>query len=352
MPAKKNGHEVNGKRVVSSSGGTDAEGRPVITPVSVLRCVDEADGSEFQTLAVDTVRLTMNPLWSHEWTRVALPIPRLFDHVPISPALLRHWLRSASGDLGGLVFPGSHMRMTSPEPRLQIQKSDRTAAVVSGPPFVGSLLVDLELQVFRRDLSAPDVGEGLPPYDPSIWHRESYERWSVMHARLAPIVEEEARGYEAALPSGACALFRRMMRVHFNDAALIFGQMWWSFGLRELAGCESLHDFMRGMLMHMFTAYYVHQGSPTKALRASLPPSFDAVTVAPAQRVCAKCLLFVLGSGRMLRCPCHKVYYCSKACQLSDWGVHRVLCTVAAARAAARATTSSPPSSSSSVVLP
>jgi hypothetical protein len=310
-------------RIVSSSGGIDAAGKPVITPVSVLNCVDAADGSEFQTLAVDTVRMTMNPLWSREWSGVALPLSRLFDHVQIAPALIRHWLRTASGDLGGLVFPGSNLCMTSKEPRIQIQKSDRSAAV-HGPPFDGSLImVDLDLQVFRRDLSSPDIGEGLPPFDPSIWHRESYERWSVMHARMGPIIEEEARGRATAIPSGACALFRRMMRAHFDDGALIFGQMWWSFGLRDIAGGESLHDFMRGMLLHMFSSYYARPTTPHTAL----PPCFDTVTVDPAQRVCAECLTFMLGHGRMLRCPCHHVYYCSKACQVANWKVHRVLCT-------------------------
>ena len=158
-----------------------------------------------------------------------------------------------------------------------------------------------------------------------------------------------------------------MMRAHSDDAAIIFGQMWWGFGLRDLLLVgedkeESLHVFMRRVLMGMFSAYYSsagvyhHQtqqkeGQPAAALlllpaAAVLPQCFDAVTVDPAQRLCAACLVTMLGSGRMLRCPCHKVYYCSKACQLADWGVHRVLCPVAAARAAAR----SSPSSSSSLL--
>ena len=85
MPAKET------RRVLSSSGGADAEGRPVITPLSVLRCVDDANGIEFQTLAVDTVRITVNALWCAHWTNVALPVSRLFSHVPVAPALIRHW---------------------------------------------------------------------------------------------------------------------------------------------------------------------------------------------------------------------------------------------------------------------
>ena len=347
MPAKET------RLVLSSSGGADAEGRPVITPLSVLRCVDDANGIEFQTLAVDTVRITVNALWCAHWTNVALPVSRLFSHVPVAPALIRHWLHhqpsspSASDDgqqkqLGGLVFPVNHMCMTSKVPRLHIEKSARSASTnLPSPPSSSppdTLRVDLDLQVFRRDLSATSIDdETLPPFDPALWQADSYERWHYMHATLPSMLEDELGvhgGRDGSPPSYAAALFRRMMRAHSDDAAIVFGQMWWSFGLHDLAE-ESLHVFMRRMLMGMFSAYYA--GPTTPPLPALLPPCFDAVTVDPAQRMCAACLLSMLGSGRMLRCPCHKVYYCSKACQLADWEVHRVLCPVAAARTAARA---------------
>ena len=33
-------------------------------------------------------------------------------------------------------------------------------------------------------------------------------------------------------------------------------------------------------------------------------------------------------SGRKLRCPCNEVTYCSKACQLSHWSIHKMTCKV------------------------
>ena len=393
--------------MLSSSGGADAEGRPVITPLSVLRCVDDANGIEFQTLAVDTVRITVNALWCAHWTNVALPVSRLFSHVPVAPALIRHWLHQPpptsdqqKQQLGGLVFPVNHMCTTSKVPRLHIEKSKVVVDAAAGgtcgtttttllPPANEEevLRVDLDLQVFRRDLSTTttttiDNDEKdedlrlLPPFDPALgWRAESYERWRYMYATLPPMIEEEelaiirarrrggsggggggraSSSFPPPPPSHAAALFRRMMRAHSDDAAIIFGQMWWSFGLRDLLvgeDEESLHVFMRRVLMGMFSAYYssgVYQtqqeeGQPAALLlpaAAVLPPCFDAVTVDPAQRLCAACLVTMLGSGRMLRCPCHKVYYCSKACQLANWGVHRVLCPVAAARSSSSSSSS------------
>ena len=109
------------------------------------------------------------------------------------------------------------------------------------------------------------------------------------------------------------------MHTHFNDFGLVFGTMWRGFGLGEMVN-ETLKDFMRGILMDMFMTYN------TKSAPPQLPPLFNAHTVRSGQRVCAKCMAFRLGSGRMMRCPCHQVYYCSRACQKADWKVHRVVC--------------------------
>jgi hypothetical protein len=57
-----------------------------------------------------------------------------------------------------------------------------------------------------------------------------------------------------------------------------------------------------------------------------LPPLYSPVAQSDGCRICAQCLTFRVGHGRMMRCPCHRVYYCSKECQRTDWKVHRLVC--------------------------
>jgi ribosomal protein S27AE len=280
--------------------------------------------------------IKLNALWSHSLADVPLPVSRIFEYVPIAPALVRHWLGS-SGTVGGLIFPVQPLDMESKDLRLQIVKHSPIAASVDP---LSTLRADIHILVFRRDLSS--LSTELQPFDPALWDPVSYERWRFMHSEFATVVEEELNlTGNARFPSDGCALFRRMMRAHFQDFGMLFGRMWVGFGLRELVG-EPLHDFMQQMLLMMFLSYHAPDSPPPP-----LPPCYSAATVDPGQRVCAKCLTFMLGHGRMKRCGrCHQVrgwcdvclmqdrradrglqvYYCSKACQTADWEIHRVVC--------------------------
>jgi hypothetical protein len=326
------------KTIVSSSDGVNSQGEPLISPVSVLNCVNNSNGTEYQTLAADNVMIKLNALWSHSLADVPLPVSRIFEYVPIAPALVRHWLGS-SGTVGGLIFPVQPLDMESKDLRLQIVKHSPIAASVDP---LSTLRADIHILVFRRDLSS--LSTELQPFDPALWDPVSYERWRFMHSEFATVVEEELNlTGNARFPSDGCALFRRMMRAHFQDFGMLFGRMWVGFGLRELVG-EPLHDFMQQMLLMMFLSYHAPDSPPPP-----LPPCYSATTVDPGQRVCAKCLTFMLGHGRMKRCgKCHQVrggggcavclmqdgradrglqvYYCSKACQTADWEIHRVVC--------------------------
>ena len=109
------------------------------------------------------------------------------------------------------------------------------------------------------------------------------------------------------------------MHTHFADFGLVFGMLWWEFGLRAMVGAD-LHDFMREALTRMFVVY--HSGAIPL-----LPPLFNPATMGSGQRICAKCLTFRLGTGHMMRCGrCRQVYYCTVACQKADWKAHRITC--------------------------
>jgi hypothetical protein len=266
----------------------------------LLTCVNETDGREYTARAADTVRIGINALWSHTVKNVPLRVQRIFDHVPIAPALIRHWLRSG-GQQGGLMFPVPHLDMESSDIRLQILKHTPGAAPIDPS---ATLQIDLHIIVFRRDIEAPPpLSTALEPFDATAWRRASaYGTWRYMHAEFAPVVEEELDVLACArFPSGGCALFRRMMRAHYGDCSLLFGKLWVGFGLGTLLG-ERLHDFMRHMLLQMFLAYHAAHSPPPP-----LPPCYNAATVDPGQRVCAECLTFMLGHGQMKRCPCHQV---------------------------------------------
>jgi hypothetical protein len=292
-------------RIVSSSDGVNAEGRLVITPLSVLTCVNDADGREFQTMPADNVRVNVDTVWSKSFKGVMLPIQRIFDHVPISPALIRHWLRSNASELGGLCFPVPGLDMESNVMKVQIRKH---APVRASTDPLSVLQVDINVLILRRDTSpsidlSPSVD--LQPFDDAIWDSEAYESWCCLYVGFAPIVEEEMRlsgGPGSGLPSDGCALFRRMMRAHFNDFGLLFGRVWLDFGLRNFTE-DSMHEFMRNTLLHMFLEY--HATGPAPPPR---PPSCNAVSVDPGQRMCAKCLTCMLGHGQMKRCGrCNQV---------------------------------------------
>lgn len=281
----------NNVTIVSSSDGVNAQGNHLISPVSVLNCVNNVSGVEYQALAFDNVLIKINALWSHSLTDVRLPISRIFDFVSLAPALIRHWLRS-NGTMGGLMFPVSHLDMESKDLRMQIVKHSPVAA--STDPL-STLQVDIHIIVFRRDISL--LSTELQPFDPAIWDPVSYERWCYMHTSFATVVEEELDlTGSPRFPSNGCALFRRMMRAHFEDFGMLFGRMWVGFGLRELVG-EPLHGFMMNMLLMMFMSYHAPDSPPLP-----LPPCYNATTVDPGQRVCAGCLKFMLGHGQMKRC--------------------------------------------------
>ena len=294
--------------LASSSGTNAASGAPIITPVSVLTCKNPSDGSEYQTRAADNVRLTINPVWSYSLLGVAIPAQRLFDHVPIHPALIRHWLRSEQS--GGLVFPAPMLDMESLEPKVHIQKT-RTPSGLPSSTLV--IYVDIHLHLFRRAMPATTA---LPPFDPAVWRADSYAMWRYMHAEFAVMLEEEIEyagdATRAVFPPAQedqCALFRRMMRAHFEDCGLVFGKVWHDFGLGALVEDaddhqnNTKHTFMRGMLLELFLAYHAQSAPPP----LPLPPCCNAATVDPGQHICAQCLEFKLGRGLMMRCPCKTV---------------------------------------------
>jgi hypothetical protein len=363
-----------GFTIIASSGGVNADGTHIISPVSVLSYVhnnnkndEEATATDtaaaaavvYRTRAVDDVSFLINPLWTRRVLNVLLPVQKIFDHVLMHPAMLRHWIRSET-TAGGLFFPRLALDTVSLTPSIRISKHDaaRDSEVVGqvsrasgvldrAPPMVHttapSMQVDLDLYIFRRELPPPlsrdddeDADITLQPFDPTVWHAASYRAWAKMHTEFAPMLAEE---WAAAARGGARAvlvLFRRIMRAHFADFGLLFGDMWWKFGLNAMLK-DSLYVVMRGMLMDMFILYNnasnnQSSASAAAAAAALLPPLFDAVTLgASGQRVCAHCLVFRLGTEQMRRCPCHQVYYCSPACQRANWKVHRLMCASAAA---------------------
>jgi len=303
------------KVIISSSGGINASGGHVITPASVISYVHEDKRNEvFHALAADNVWFLMNPLWVQSFPGIALPVQRIFDHVPMAPALIRCWIQSDVDAMGGLFFPRLPLDRESLTPSIQIVKS----AATSKSAIESAINVDITLSLFRRELLP---SHDLQPFDPAVWHPAAYEVWHYFYADFAPIIESECdAACSNRFPSGACVLFRRMMHTHFADCGLVFGSMWWKFGLADMTNV-SLHIFMRGMLAGMFKAYYFAPTPP-----AVLPPLFNAVTLGSGQRVCAGCMTFRLGTGQMKRCPCQQVYYCSAACQTANWKVHRVVC--------------------------
>jgi hypothetical protein len=319
----------------------NANGDPIITPVSILSCIDasvEQNPRAFQTLATDKLQLLVSPLWTRSILNVTLPIQKIFDNVPMNPVLIRHWLKHDDGKQGGLMFPRAPLDFESRTLSIHILKHNSEAPVAKRvnmhgnfhpradgilpsapvPTTVPSIQVDLNLFVFPRALLPHPA---LQPFDPAVWNPQSYGIWAHLHTNFAPILDEESDG---RIPSGSATVFRRMMHTHFADCGLLFGDMWWKFGLGDILGDNNtLYTFMRNTLTDMFFIYNAVPSAP------SLTPFFNAVTMGSGQRVCATCLATRLGSAQMMRCTCHQVYYCSVACQRANWKVHKVVCGVA-----------------------
>lgn len=319
----------------------------------------------FRTGTTANVIMSLFPLWTHEVRGVLLPEALLFEHVPLHRALVRHWIDSEHTEMGGLLLPRDPFDMDAKEPFLQVTKEgmkrarknktlvmptsleeevavgddewngvrnpsfsafapeDRSAAGPASttppplPPDAPCLRVDITLFIVRRELEASPA---LQPFDPARWDPASYAVWRDLHTNLAPVLHDECRRLDSVhLPRDAAALLRRVMHTHFDDCGLVFGALWWGFGLGAMAGI-SLRTFMRGMLTDMFMVYHVQQRPPP------VSTLFNPRTLDRGQRMCASCLALMLGSGRMMRCPCGLVYYCDRACQVADWRVHRVVC--------------------------
>ena len=317
-------------KIITSTAGRNAEGRPLVSPDSVITYMREGDSREYRSLAVDTVSISMFPLWNKEVLGVTIPVDSIYNWVPLSDVLVRHWVKSEI--VGGLVFPRQPLDLESRDPFVQIRKHDEKAALFyakksSKTPFVLSMKVNISIFVCRREL-LPSVS--LQPFDARIWNPVSYVVWCSLYSTLPPIMEEEcAFNGDARLPSGACSLFRRMMHTHFADFGYVFGTLFWEFGLgahlcKKLRKLDHLRNFMREVLTDVFLVYNAMELPP------SMPALFNPVTLEAGQRICGKCLAYMLGSGQMLRCPCAQVYYCDAACQKADWKVHRKVCGFAA----------------------
>jgi hypothetical protein len=351
-----NKHERK-KVIVSSSDGKNAKGGHVLTPTSVIsyRFADPtttatatatatAGGGEvFKARATDTVRFLMNPLWSCEVKDVLLPIQSLFDYVPFDPALIRHWIQCKEyKKMGALMFPRQYQDSESLEPVVQVIRKSTLL------PGSASISADVTVSIFRRAIvECAD----LQPFDASVWHsRSSYNIWCYFHHRFAVTLEEAGSDLLLDDPSGGssssiCEFFRRMMHTHFADCGFVFGKLWCDFGFADMVEMP-LRIFMFNMLMEMFARYYNNKNKnknkvadekvlTTTTTTATLPPLFNASTIkGSGQHICAKCLTYKLGSGKMMRCPCREVFYCCRECQKKDWKVHRLVCEAAAGEAA------------------
>jgi hypothetical protein len=325
------------KKIIASSDGVNAHGSPIITPASVLSYLDSSnpqqDPQVYRSLATDNINFLVNPIWTRSVLNVMLPVQKIFDHVPMNPVLIRHWLKQSNGIQGGLLFPRPPLEYESRTPSIQILKHRVDAAAsetgyflhskASGillsraPPTASaapSIRVDLNLFVFRRELlPCPD----LQRFDPAVWHPNSYELWVHLHTMYAPILDEESNG---RIPPGSTTVFRRIMHTHFEDCGLLFGDMWWKFGLSDILSDSDPYTFMRNTLTDMFLIYTAVPSAPL------LTPFSNAVTMGSGQRICANCLATKMGSAQMMRCKCHQVYYCSTACQKANWKLHREVC--------------------------
>ena len=305
--------------VVSSSDGRDSKGEHILTPTSILsyHVVENDDSASeiFEARAIDTVRFLMHPLWTRNFPRVVLPIQRLLDFVPLHPALIRHWIQSKDDKIGGLIFPRSHRDGESLEATVQVKKRTDLS-----PP--SSVAVGVRVTIFRREVG---VCADLQPFDESVWHkRASYDIWCHFYHQYAVVLEEESSVLaDPRLPrTGICELFRRMMHTHFADFGFVCGKLWWDFGFGEMV-LEPLEHFMFIVLTDIFVKYY----KKTTEAQLPLPPLFNASTLkGSGQHICAKCMMYKLGSGKMMCCPCRQVYYCCSECQKQDWKVHRVVC--------------------------
>ena len=305
--------QPNTRTLISSSGGRNASGEHVVSAVSVLSYVCEGSDQVHTARAVDNVSFMSNPVWSKQMLNVSLPTQRIFENVSLAPALIRHWLRPDSLSLGGLVFPRSPLETESLVPIMHILKSGIGSQ--SAPAL--SIKADLTLSIFWREMKSDSA---LQPFDPAVWHPTAYGVWRHFYYEFAPMFEEECNATcHAQLPGRVSSLFRGMMHTHYEDFGLIFGTMWFKFGLGEMIS-TGMHDFMREMLSGMFVRYNLAPVPPAS------PPLFNAVIRDSGQRICAGCMSSRLGTGQMMRCPCHQVYYCSKACQLANWKVHRLVC--------------------------
>ena len=327
MQSGLNKHERK-KVIVSSSDGKNAKGGHVLTPTSVLsyRFLDSTtttpSGEVFESRAADTVRFLINPLWSYSVPDVVLPIQSLFDNVPFAPAMIRYWLQCKDRNLGGLMFPRQYQDSESLEPTVHIVKKSTPL------PGSTSFRAEVTISIFRREIvECTD----LQPFDVSVWHsKSSYSTWCFIYHRYALLMEEESSDLgDPRLPSaGVCELFRRMMHTHFTDCGLVFGKLWCDFGFADMMIGVPLRFFMFKMLMQMFVKYNNKEAvDKNNDVTTTLPPMFNASTVkGSGQHICAKCLTYKLGSGKMMRCPCREVFYCCEECQKKDWKVHRLVC--------------------------
>ena len=317
----------------------------------------------FQSRSTANVVMSLYPLWSHELPGIVVPEQHLLRRIELPSALVQQWIENEDEHLGGLLFPRGPFDMASQEPFVQVLKSgamcrrgrrtqsslfnevrdlhgghalslleDDSAHItrsiprpklsVESTPEEPHLKVDITLFVFRRDLGS---SAELNAFDPrrQSWHPLSYHIWTDIYHNFAPTMQEECAALSnPTLPSDACALFRRVMRTHYDDCGILFGKIWWDFGLGAMVGDRvNLRSFMRGMLTDMFMAYHAIPAPPPVRTLFS-PRTYD-----PGHRMCAHCLVLVVGQrGRMMRCPCGQVYYCGVECQRAHWKVHRTVC--------------------------
>ena len=300
--------------------------------------------------ATANVVMSLYPLWAREVVGVSLPVHLLYQYVPLHEVLIRQWVDSEETVLGGLLLPRKPFDMDSNEPFLQIIKqgtershlfknsSARDIEPVKTDDFMCDskypnrmvvpvprikhgarhIKVDITLFVIRRDLHP---SAELQPFDRATWNPISYAVWCGLHERLGPVMQAEFDSHtNDNLPRNASEFLRRVMHTHFADFGLVFGKLWWDFGLGAMVVPIDLRSFMRGMLADMFMTYHANPG----------PPPFETLFNPRAcdrgQRMCAECLALMLGSGKMMRCPCGQVYYCDANCQNAHWKTHRAVC--------------------------
>ena len=102
-----------------------------------------------------------------------------------------------------------------------------------------------------------------------------------------------------------------------RDAQRLYGTV----GNAGSVGGGNMHTDM-AQLMAMLNS----SGQPSTYLGPAGVRKMDKI-VGKDQRTCTVCGRTEAAMGKLMRCPCGAVLYCSKECQKSDWKTHKLVCS-------------------------